>query len=415
MVNCIVTKKDRVLSGEVSLAPSKSISNRKIVIRVVKNAATASKNLESKEADKVFDRTIRKGRRNLEEGQTGVAIRLLRAVLFYFGGEWIVTGSREMGRRPVGDVIKILQRQGFNIKYFERSGFPPLKVIAKGFRGGIIRLEATVCSQFVSVSLSVAPSLSTEDFLGLRGKIKNSPYVTQTFKMLNMLGINSGWETEEMLIDHEYYDGSELSVEADWTAASYWYEMAALSKKVNFKINGLNPESIQSDAIVKEIFESLGVKTTNIDGGILLSKVKPSLKQFEHDFSNNPNLVPTIIATCVGLKIPFKFTGVESLRSKDFDRLEVLQSQMAILGATLVIEASTIGDTISFDGTRARVSKKVNEINTFDDHRVLMSMVPLALVHGSIQINFPNAVHKSYPCFWRDLKNVGFEVTELQG
>jgi len=415
MVNYLITKKNRILSGEVTLAPSKSISNRKIVIRVVKNAATDSKNLESKRADKVFDRTIRKGRRSLEVGQTGVAIRLLRAVLSYFGGEWIVTGSREMGRRPVGDVIKILQREGFNIKYFERCGFPPLKVIAKGFRGGVTRIEASVCSQFVTVSLSIAPSLSTEDFLGLRGKIKNSPYVTQTFKMLNMLGINSGWKTDEMLIDHEYYDGSELSVEADWTAASYWYEMAALSKKVNFKINGLNPESIQSDAIVKEIFESLGVKTTPIEGGIELSKLKPTLKQFEHDFSNNPNLVTTIIATCVGLKIPFKFTGVESLRVNDFDRLEVLQSQMAILGSKLAIESSLVGETISFDGTRKRILKKVNEINTFDDHRVLMSMVPMALTHGNIQVNFPNAVHKSYPCFWRDLKTIGFDVAEIHG
>jgi 3-phosphoshikimate 1-carboxyvinyltransferase len=412
MVTYSVTKKDRNLSGEVSLAPSKSISNRKIVIRAVKNAKLDIKNLADKEADKLFDENIRQSESNIELGQTGVAIRLLRAVLTYFGGEWIVTGSEEMRKRPIGDVIELLQANGFDIKFLERTGFPPLKIIAKGFRGSISRIEAAICGQFVTVTLSISPSLSTDDFLGLRGKIKNSPYVTQTFKMLNMLGINSGWKMDEMLIDHGYHDGSELAVEADWTSAGYWYEMAALAENVDLKINGMNPDSIQSDAIVKEIFEPLGVKTEETENGISLKKVKCKLKKFEYDFTNNPNLVPTLIATCVGMGLPFEFTGVDSLRLKDSDRLMVLQSQMAVVGAELVVKTTKNGDVITFDGKVNNAKKEGFTFNTFDDHRVLMSLAPLTLSHGNIGLDYPNAVHKSYPCFWQDLKKVGFEVEQ---
>jgi 3-phosphoshikimate 1-carboxyvinyltransferase len=412
MVTYTVLKRDSKLSGEVSLAPSKSLSNRNIVIRAVKNAKLDIKNIADKEAGKFFDQSIRKGKGNLELGKTGIAIRLLRAVLSYFGGEWIVTGSDEMRKRPVGDVIKILQSNGFNIKYLERTGFPPLKIIAKGFRGSISRIETSVCSQFVTVSLSISPSLPTEDLLGLRGMIMNSPYVTQTFKMLNMLGINSGWVMDEMLIDHGYNDGTELAIESDWTSASYWYEMAALAKKVNLKINGLNTESIQSDAIIKEIFEPLGVKTTPIDGGVLLTKTKCKVKRFDYDFSHNPNLVPTMVATCVALKIPFSFSGVEMLRLKDSDRLMVLQSQMLIAGAKLEVKLQNGSELLIFDGKISKSKREKIKFSTFDDHRVLMSLAPLVLLHKNIELDYPNAVHKSYPCFWQDLKKIGFEIEQ---
>jgi 3-phosphoshikimate 1-carboxyvinyltransferase len=412
MLTYTISKGDRNLSGGISLAPSKSISNRDIVIRALKNSKFDIKTISEKDAAKVIDQSLRKGKVALDKGNPAMAIRFLRAFLSYFQGEWIITGSEEMRKRPVGDVIDILQKEGLNIKYLERDGFPPLKIIGKGLKGSVIRVDASICSQFISASLLISQVVPSDEVVALKNRIINSPYIDQTIRLLNYLGVNTNWDKQEILVEHELNDGMEMTVEPDWVSASYWYQMAALASKAEFAINGLNPESIQSDAIIKEIFEPLGVKTINTPNGIVIKKTKRKIKSFEYDFSNNPDLVPTLVATCVGLKIPFRFYGIEILRQKDTDRVMALQTQMIKLGAKIKVEKKGESETLTFDG-KAKISlRKPITFSTFGDHRIAMSLAPLSIIGLKLNIEDPRVVSKSYPCYWDDYKKNGFQIEQ---
>jgi 3-phosphoshikimate 1-carboxyvinyltransferase len=407
-----ISKRDRNLSAELSLAPSKSISKRNIFVRALKDSKFSIKTISEKDAARVIDKSIRKGKVALDKGNPAKAIRFLGAFFSYFKGEWIITGSKEMRKRPIGDVIEILQQQGHNIKYLERDGFPALKIIGKGFKGKITRIDSTICSQYISASLLISQSLPSEDVVALKNWIADSPYISQTIRLLNYIGVNTDWVKEEILIEHELHDGTEMSVEPDWLAASYWYQMAAIASKAEIKLNGLNFDSVQSYAIVKEIFEPLGVKTIASSNGVTLKKIKSKIKSFEYDFSNNPDLVPTIATTCVVLKIPFRFSGIEVLRNKDTDRVMALQSQMAKLGAKLKVEKRGNLETFSFDGKATIPSKGSMAFSTFGDHRMVMSIAPLAILGVKVCIDEPRVVSKSYPCYWDDYKKAGLEIEQ---
>ena len=223
-----VSKPDSNLFGQIILSPSKSISNRNIVIRALKNSKFDIKTVSEKDAAKVFAEEIRKGEVTLDAGEPAKAIRLLRAFLTYFKGDWIVTGSAEMHKRPVGDVIDMLQELGINIRYIEREGFPPLKIIGKAIKSDIIRVDADICSQFINTSLLISPTLSSDDVVELKNQVISSPYINQTLRLLRYLGINSNWDKDEILVEHDLHAESALTVEADWLSASYWYQMAAI-------------------------------------------------------------------------------------------------------------------------------------------------------------------------------------------
>lgn len=405
-----ITKQDAVLAGEITFAPNKSISSRDLVIQAIKNSKFDIKSVSEKDADKVIDKSIRKGKVALDTGDPEKAIRFLGAFIAYFGGEWIITGTKEMKERPVADVIDFLNKQGHNIKYLEREGFPPLKIIGKGLNGPILRVDASICSQFISTSLLISQKLSHDEVIDLKNWIVDSPYVSQTIRLLNYLGVNSGWNKQEMLIEYDLHDGLEMTVEGDWLAASYWYQVVALSKKAELKINGLNFESVQGDAIVKEIFESIGVKTIPTENGVLIKNIKRKIKTFHYDFTNSPDLIPVLVVTCVGLEIPFRFQGVESLRLKDVDRIMVLQSQMLKLGAKLKVEKRGDLETIVFDGKTSFKDDSTIEFNSFSDHRMLMSLAPLSALGLVIIIDEPRVVSRSYPNYWDDFRKTGFSV-----
>lgn len=412
MLTYSIRKGDRNLSGEISLAPSKSISNRVIVIKALKNSKFDINSITKRDVAKVIDQSLRKPKVDLTEGDPGIAIRFLRSFLSYFKGDWIITGSEEMLKKPVVKVIKILENQGINIKYLEREGYPPFKIIGKGIKGSIIRVDAAICSQFLSVSLLLSPTLSPDEAVELKNRIIGSPYIDQTIRLLNYLGVNTNWNKDEILIEHKLNDGSEMTVEADWLAASYWYQMAALAKKPQFTINGLNPESVQSDAIVKDIFEPLGLKTISSSRGVIIQKTKRKIKSFKYNFTNNPDLVPNFAVTCVALEIPFIFSGIESLRNKETDRIKALQSELIKLGATIKVKKINGAEILTFDGKSKINSIKSASFSSLGDHRIAMSLAPLSIMGIEVEIENPKVVTKSYPCFWEDFKKTGFEIVQ---
>lgn len=415
MLTYTISKPDSSVSGEITLTPSKSISNRNIVISALKSSTFDIKTITEKDAAKLIDKSIRQGEVALDQGDPSKAIRFLRAFIRYFGGEWIITGSSEMKKRPVGDVIEILRKEGLNINYLEREGFPPLKIIGKGFKESITRVDADICSQIISASLLISQVLPSEQVVELKDTIVNSPYISQTIRLLNYLGINNEWDKEEMLIEHELHDGAEMSIESDWLSASYWYQLVAITPKAELTINNLNPESVQSDAIVKELFEPLGVKTVDVEQGVTIKNTVSRLKSLEYDFTNNPDLVPTIVATCVAKNISFRFHGMEVLRHKDVDRVMAIQTQMSKIGAKIEVEKNGEFETLTFNGEAKIPVGKSIEFSTLGDHRLAMALAPLAIMGIDITMNDPRVVSKSYPCYWDDLKKIDFTVDQTNG
>lgn len=409
-----LSKKDKKLSGEISLTSSVSVSKRNLLIKALKNSKLDMQSISKKDADKLIDKSLRKGKISLDAGDPAKAIRFLGAFLSYFKSDWIITGTAEMHKRPIGDVIDKLRAQGFNVKYLIREGFPPLKVIGKGFKGNITRVDSTICSQFISTTLVISQSLPANEVEELKNRIMSSPFIDQTIRLLRYLGVNSNWQKEEILVEYELNDGSEISIESDWKSASYWYEMAAIAGKANLKIKGLNPDSVQSDAIVKEIFEPLGVKTETVPDGVVLKTTKRRIKSLEYDFINNPDLVPPLVVTCVALQIPFRFSGIEQLRHKETDRIMILQSQMNKVGAKLTVEKKGDMETLCFNGKMKIPRQKKLAIETFNDHRMVMAFAPLVMMGVEVVIDNPRAIAKAYANYWEDFKKVGVSVEQSQ-
>ncbi|NVO10376.1 MAG: hypothetical protein HXX16_10480 [Bacteroidales bacterium] len=415
MLKYIVSKTDKDLVGEITLYPVKSISSKVLIFRVIKHSNSEQKNLPEKEdAEIIFD-NVPKIKKTIEESDARKALRHLRSFFNFFKGEWIITSSDKTKDHPLERIVKLLQKQGISIDFIEREGMPPFKLIGKGFKGNtILKVDSSISRKTISASLILSPSIPNSVILEMKDIITNSSYIELTLKALQYLGINSGWNLSELLFESRFKDGSELSVEADWSAASYWYEIAALSQECNLTIRGVNVDSIQCDSVVKELFEQFGVKTTYISDGVLLTKGKMKLKLFEYDFTNIPDLVPTFAVLCVMLKVPFRMNGVKDLHIKCNDRIKSLQSELLKFGANLTIDTQNDQETLCFDGKIKKTSSKPIEISTFDDHRMVMAFAPIAVMGIPITIENPKITSKSYPSFWDDFKKTGFSADQVQ-
>ena len=412
MLRYTISKVDKNLVGEVTLFPVKSISNKVLVFRVLKHSNYDQTSLPEKEEVEMLFENVPKFKKKIVKGETGAALRHLRSFFNFFKGEWMITGTDKAKDHPIESVVKILKKQGVNINFVERDGMPPFKLIGKNFRGNaILRVDSNISSKVISASLILSPNLPNPIILEMKERIMNSSYIELTLKALQYLGINSGWKKSETLVESEFKDGSELAIEADWSATSYWYEIAALSKKCNFTIHGLNVDSTQSDIITKELFYQFGVKTTFIKDGVTLTKCKRAVKLFEYDFTHNPDLVPTFAVTCVMLKIPFRMIGVNDLHTKYNDRIKSLQLELLKFGAKLTNEVKDDQEILCFNGKIKMPSKPI-EISTFEDHRMAMAFAPIAITGISVIIENPKLTSKSYPSYWDDFKKTGFTIQE---
>lgn len=412
MFRYTISKADKDLLGEITLFPAKSISNKVLVFKVLKHSGRDQKNLPEKDEVEMMFEKAPKIKKSMYKGETGAALRHLRSFFNFFKGEWIISGTDKAKDHPIESVVKILQRQGVNIRFLERAGFPPFKLIGKNFKGNtILRVDSNISSKIISASLIISPNISNSLVLEMKDRIINSSYIELTLKALQYLGINSGWDKSETLIEPEFKDGSELTIEADWSATSYWYEIAALSNKCNLTIHGVNVDSTQSDIITKELFNQFGVKTTFIQDGIVLTKIKRTVKLFEYDFANNPDLVPTFVVACVMLKIPFRMIGVNDLHAKYNDRIKSLQLELKKFGAVLTIDNKDDREVLCFNG-KIKMPNKPIEISTFDDHRMAMAFAPIAITGVPVIIDNPMLTSKSYPSYWDDFKKTGFSVNQ---
>jgi 3-phosphoshikimate 1-carboxyvinyltransferase len=338
----------------------------------------------------------------------GTTFRFLTAYLSQKKGEWILTGTERMKERPIGILVDALRQLGAEITYAEKENFPPLKIKGRKLHGRELSIDGGVSSQYISALLMIAPTLEGGLKLKLTGEILSRPYIEMTLRLMHHFGIQYKWNENEIEIEQQYYIAKDFSVEADWSAASYWYELVALSDDADVLLKGLNKDSLQGDAVITEIMRQFGVQTEFITEGVRLTKNSLSVlppQSFFYNFQSCPDLAQTLAVTCAALGVKAELSGVKNLRIKETDRLNALQSELKRIGVD-----SESSSFIFHLSSLSSLKTPNSPFQTYHDHRMAMCLAPLALKFGEIEIENSEVVKKSYPDFWKDLASVGFEI-----
>jgi 3-phosphoshikimate 1-carboxyvinyltransferase len=347
-------------------------------------------------------------------GHAGTSMRFLTAFFSSRPGEVLLTGSQRMKERPIGPLVNALRTLGAEISYTEKEGFPPLMISGRELEGGEIAIDGGVSSQFISALLMVAPTMKRGLRLELTGEIVSASYIAMTLALMKECGVESLWSGNHIAIPRGKYRHGKYRVEADWSAASYWYAMGLLEKGGRVELAGLKEESLQGDSALTEIFGRLGMQTV-FDGERVVLVRGPDLEKgvepgpvFEYDFTNCPDIVQSMAVVLCLKEIPFMFSGTQTLKIKETDRIVALQTEMRKLG--YVLEADGAGAWLSWDRKMCTPDSDP-VIATYHDHRMAMAFAPAALIRGRILIEDPEVVTKSYPGFWKDLERAGFTIS----
>lgn len=396
------------LCTTVLLPASKSMSNRALILNALSLSSYPIRNLSDCEDTQVLIDAFNSKSNQFDIKAAGTAMRFLTAFLAGMEGEWIIKGSKRMHERPIYPLVETLMALGAEIDYLEREGYPPLRIKGRRLKGGEVYLSGNISSQFISALLMIAPLMENGLVMHIEKEIVSKPYIHLTLSMMEKCGVQVKWDGNDITVKPQRYNAVEFVVEPDWTAASYWYEMVSLIPGAEVTLKGLERNSLQGDANVTNLFIDLGVTTEYMSDGIIIRNTKKRTKKFFHDFVNEPDLAQTFAATCCFMGVPFLFSGIQSLKIKETDRVAALINELKKLG--YLLKENEIG-MLEWDGERC-LPEKDPAIDTYDDHRMAMSLAPGAIVSGSLMINDPKVVSKSYPDFWNDLKQAGFTIEE---
>lgn len=405
------------LNQTIQLPASKSISNRALIIYALSGGRNLPENLSDCDDTEVIIEALRYMPDEINIKAAGTAMRFMTAYLSVMRGTHIITGTDRMKHRPIAILVDALRRLGANIEYVGEEGYPPLKITGKKLAGGLLEIPGNVSSQYISALLMIGPMLKDGLTLQLTGEIISRPYIDLTLWMMGEFGAEAEWSSADTItVDHKPYKGRDYYIESDWSGASYWYEMVALSKDRNaeVRLTGLMDGSMQGDSTSRYIFSLLGVKTTfetqtkGVPQMVTLKKNGRGVTKLEYDFVNAPDLAQTFVVTCAALDIPFHFKGLATLKIKETDRIEALKREMAKLG--YVIHDANDSE-LYWDGERCEPQLEQG-IDTYEDHRMALAFAPFAMKQEGVIINNPQVVTKSYPKFWEDLKSTGFEIIE---
>ena len=394
----------------IQLPSSKSISNRALIINALGHGTHQPENLSDCDDTRVMVRALNDDKETIDIMAAGTAMRFLTAYLSVTPGTRIITGTQRMQQRPIQVLVNALRELGADIEYVANDGFPPLRITGRKFEKDTISLPGNVSSQYISALLMIAPVLTNGLTIRLTGDIISRPYINLTLQLMNDFGVCAEWtDGHQLKVEPQVYHSIPFYVESDWSAASYWYQIVALSKEAEVTLPGLFKESYQGDSQVAGIFRSLGVETIYKDKAVILKKNGKSVERLDYDFINQPDLAQTFVVTCALLNIPFRFSGLQSLKIKETDRMAALITEMRKLGYIL---RETDGAVLSWEGERCSAEEHP-AIDTYEDHRMAMAFAPACLTLPEILINNPQVVSKSYPHYWEDLRQAGFIIKEV--
>lgn len=397
------------LRGRVVLPASKSISNRVLVLEALAGGRYDIRNLSEADDTRVLVDALRAAAGTpsapamVDIGPAGTAMRFCTAYFSAIPGSRVLTGSPRMKQRPISILVDALRCLGAEITYTEKEGFPPLLIHGKTLSGGEVSLPANVSSQYISALLMLGPMLREGLTLRLVGEIASHPYIDMTLALMNRFGAKAAWVAADTIeVQPKAYEkDATFDVESDWSGASYWYELVALSPDPEARIvlPHLFADSLQGDSAIRDLFAPLGVHTEFCAEGAVLTKAERTPTTLTYNLANQPDLAQTLVVTCAMLRLPFRFTGLHSLRIKETDRTAALQTELAKMG----VHIEAVGnDEIRYDGNGTDVSAPIS-IATYSDHRMAMAFSPCALRHPGLEIADAEVVSKSYPRFWDDL------------
>jgi len=398
-----INKINKPVSGNIQITGSKSETNRLLILQqFYKNLQI--ENISNSDDSVLMQKALLSTSNEINIGHAGTAMRFLTS---YFAvkenSEIILTGSHRMKDRPIKILVDALKSLGANIQYLEKEGFPPLKIIGKKLVHNFVEIEGNVSSQYISSLLLMAPLLENGLQLKFKGEITSVPYIKMTLTLLAELGVELSWDDDRILIQPKpSIENKTIVVESDWSSASYYYSLVALSPNSEVTLSSYKKNSLQGDSVLAGIYEKLGVKTTFNKNTITLSN-QPSTFNNQQlltlDLINAPDIAQTIAVTCFGLGVACFLSGLHTLKIKETDRLVALKNEIEKLGGEVEITQETL---------HLKSSAKIIEnviIKTYDDHRMAMAFAPLA-TKVSIQIEEANVVSKSYPTFWKDFNQL---------
>lgn len=414
-----ITKPER-LQATIKLPASKSISNRALIIHALTGGSIIPENLSDCDDTEVVINALAQMPEVIDIKAAGTAMRFMTAFLAATEhGEHVITGTERMQHRPIKILVDALRQLGADISYENEEGFPPLRIKGNTLDGGSLEVAGNISSQYISALLLIGPMLRKGLTLRLLGDIISRPYIDLTLWTMREFGADAEWTSiDTITIQPQPYVSRPYIIENDWSAASYWYEIVALSDDPEAEVclEGLMDGSKQGDSSVRYIFSLLGVKTTfatrkpGVPTKVTLTKSGHRVNRLEYDFVNVPDLAQTFVCTCFALGVPFHFTGLQTLKIKETDRIAALKTEMAKLGCQL----EDINDCeLKWDGQKSQTPDlhPQTTIDTYDDHRMALAFAPMAQIQP-ISINNPQVVSKSYPRFWEDLKLAKFNITE---
>ncbi len=404
-------KTDPTIVGDITLDGSKSISNRVLLINALCQDEGKVARLSTSKDTTTLQRLLTLNEGTYDAGAAGTTFRFMTAYLALQAGTQILTGSERMKQRPVGVLAEALNELGADIRFLEKPGYPPLS-IGPGNFGAVdeLRIPANISSQFISALLMIAPVLPNGLTLHLEGEIVSRPYIQMTLSLMSRFGIDATWVGPTIKIEKQAYQGRDFTVEADWSAASYYYALAAFSKDLNLHLGGLFENSLQGDSVLAEMMTQFGVETEYVADGVILTKGKPSsVDTFQWNFINCPDIAQTLAVICGGLGVNGYFTGLKTLKIKETDRVQALQNELKKVNVNFSETEARQGVSCQVNGT-AQLNEPV--FATYEDHRMAMAFAPLAMF-GSISIEEPMVVVKSYPNFYEDFKQLGFIIESV--
>jgi len=386
-MNYKISHPTKVVNCEIDLPSSKSISNRLLIIKALCKEKFLIKNLSESDDTILLKNALNSKEKTINVSHAGTSFRFLTSFLsIQKGKEFILNGSDRMKERPIKELVNSLQELGVKIEYLEKEDFPPLKIIGTEIDGGEIEIDGTISSQFISSLLLIAPNLRNGLILKIKGELVSKSYVLMTLKLMGEFGINWTWNKDVITILKQEYVAKNYTVESDWSAATFWFQSASLSEKCKIILRGLNEESIQGDSACKKIFKDLGVDSVFKNGDLILTKNKRISPSETYNLIETPDIYQSLKCTLFTLNKDSEFTGIQTLRNKETDRIAAVENELLKLNTPKIIE-------------------------TYNDHRMAMSFAPLSLKFGELQISNPGVISKSYPNYWKDLKKGGFKIS----
>ena len=386
-MNYKISHPTKVVNCEIDLPSSKSISNRLLIIKALCKEKFLIKNLSESDDTILLKNALNSKEKTINVSHAGTSFRFLTSFLSIQKGEkFILNGSDRMKERPIKELVNSLQELGVKIEYLEKEDFPPLKIIGTEIDGGEIEIDGTISSQFISSLLLIAPNLRNGLILKIKGELVSKSYVVMTLKLMGEFGINWTWNKDVITILKQEYVAKNYTVESDWSAATFWFQSASLSEKCKIILRGLNEESIQGDSACKKIFKDLGVDSVFKNGDLILTKNKRISPSETYNLIETPDIYQSLKCTLFALNKDSEFTGIQTLKNKETDRITAVENELLKLNTPKIIE-------------------------TYNDHRMAMSFAPLSLKFEELQISNPGVISKSYPNYWKDLKKGGFKIS----